>query len=143
MRTIKTQQSEKIERGRAIQIMLKPTVHFHFTVPRGRIELPTRRFSVFCSTTELPRQRTIGGQCWTRTSDLLGVNEALSPSELIVPIVAQDSQKENPLFFYSTGTEIAYQKYSKSQEVFYQKPGRMRPGLPFFGVYIQPSSNLF
>jgi len=50
-------------------------------VPRGRIELPTLRFSVECSTTELPRLMALykpaSGRDRTRTCDLLGVNEAL------------------------------------------------------------------
>ena len=72
-------------------------------VPRGRIELPTQGFSVLCSTTELPRhvddaglamssdmasrrmtgrtkafsKQQLRGRCWTRTSDIFFVREAL------------------------------------------------------------------
>ena len=48
-------------------------------VPKDRIELSTPAFSEPRSTTELPRR---GGFERTRTSDLLGVNEALRPAEL-------------------------------------------------------------
>ena len=41
-------------------------------MPRGRIELPTRGFSVLCSTTELPRHRI---------SNFLDINKFISKKQ--------------------------------------------------------------